>query len=68
MADIYIPQPDMGLNCQKPTTLLDPREAARGSQNTVYEYGVLRTPFGFAKLDLTTGLNSGRLSALQNST
>lgn len=57
-----VQSPDLGLNALVPPNALDLREAARGSQNIVYEYGLLRTPFGFAKLDLTaypTGLNTG---------
>lgn len=59
MADLFIPNMDLGLNALKPPSRLDMGEAAKGSQNTVYEYGILRTPFGFGKLDLSSGLNSG---------
>jgi hypothetical protein len=54
-----VQSPDLGLNALVPPNALDLREAAKGTQNIVYEYGLLRTPWGFAKLDLTTGLNSG---------
>ncbi|KPL25582.1 MAG: hypothetical protein AMJ75_00260 [Phycisphaerae bacterium SM1_79] len=50
----------MGLNALMSTQALDPRAAAKGTQNILYEYGILRTPQGFTKVDLTTtGLNSG---------
>jgi len=54
-----IQNPDLGLNALVPPNALDLREAAEGSQNLVYEYGILRKPYGFAKIDLTSGLNSG---------
>lgn len=54
-----VQSPDLGLNALVPPNALDLREAAKGSQNVVYEYGLLRTPFGFATLDLAAGLNSG---------
>lgn len=59
--------PSLGLDSSVDKTALDLRNAAKGSQNIIYEYGVIRTPFGYAKLDLTTGLNSGDivLSAFQ---
>lgn len=60
MPDILIQAPDKGLNCLLEKSMLDPRNAAWGTQNILYEYGILRTPEGFAKLDLAgTGLNSG---------
>jgi hypothetical protein len=51
--------PNLGFNGQVTDTAIDPRGTVEGTQNIVYEYGLLRTPYGFAKLDLTTGLNSG---------
>jgi len=54
-----ITSPDLGLNALVPPNALDLREAAKGSQNIIYDYGILRTPFGYATLDLATGLNSG---------
>jgi len=60
MANQLIHQPDMGLNSLVPDNMIDPREAASGSQDFIYERGLMRTPDGFAKVDLTTtGLNSG---------
>jgi hypothetical protein len=56
---VLVNNPDLGLNALLPPNALDLREAAKGSENIVYEYGILRTPYGFSKLDLTTGLNSG---------
>lgn len=50
--------PTKGLDGQVPVTALDARNAARGTQNIMYEYGVVRTPWGFATLDLAAGLNS----------
>jgi hypothetical protein len=51
--------PTLGLDGRVDKTALDLRNAAKGSQNIFYDNGVFRTPFGWAKLDLTTGLNSG---------
>ena len=59
MPDIQVISPDLGLNSLVPAIALTPQEAAEGSENFTYEYGILKTPQGFAKLDLTTGLNSG---------
>lgn len=57
---LLVQQPDLGLNGLSPVTGLDPRAAAEGSQSIFYENGLARTPYGYAKLDLsTTGLNSG---------
>jgi len=51
--------PEMGLNALVEQNLLDPRMAALRSQSVFYEYGLAHTPWGFAKFDLTTGLDSG---------
>lgn len=51
--------PELGLQSLLQPNLLDPRAAAERSQSVFYEYGLISTPFGFAKFDLTTGLNSG---------
>lgn len=59
MPDLLIETPVMGLDCNVPKTVLDLKHAAKGSENIFYEYGLLRTPDGISKLDLTTGLNSG---------
>lgn len=59
MPALLVEMPDMGLNSLVPTSEMDLRGAASGSQNLLYQYGVMRTPYGFAKLDLTSGLNSG---------
>ncbi len=59
MPDLIAGQPDLGLNALVSENALTLRHASRFSQNIFYEYGILRTPPGFAKLDLTTGLNSG---------
>lgn len=57
---LLVEMPDMGLNSLVPPSELDMRNAAEGSQNLIYQYGIMRTPYGFAKVDLTTtGLNSG---------
>lgn len=57
---VVLRQPDLGINKLIESQELDPREAAIGSENILYTRGVLKTPFGFSKLDLTTtGLNSG---------
>lgn len=62
MANILIQKPDLGLNDLVPTNMLDPREAASGSSNFLYEKGLIKTHGGFAKLGLTTtGLNSGQV-------
>ena len=55
---ILTQMPDLGLNALVPESNLDLREAVKSSQNIFYEYGVCKTPFGFSKLDLSTGLNS----------
>ncbi|KKK62958.1 hypothetical protein LCGC14_2999140, partial [marine sediment metagenome] len=55
---IIIRVPTKGLDGQVPVTALDARNAAPGTQNIMYEYGFIRTPRGFAKLDLSAGLNS----------
>jgi hypothetical protein len=59
MADIVIQSPDLGLNCLLPVNRLDPREAADGSYNLVYEKGLLRTAPGLTNWNTTTPLNSG---------
>jgi hypothetical protein len=51
--------PDMGLNGQVTDSAIDPRGTVKGTQNIVYEQGILRTPYGFDAVDMTTGLNSG---------
>ena len=57
---MLIKQPDLGLNCLLPDDGKDLRETVYGSQNIIYENGIVRTPYGFAKLDLTTTpLDSG---------
>ena len=57
---ILIQAPTMGLNSLLPSNMLDPRAAASGTKNIIYERGLLRAAHGFSKLDLTTtGLNSG---------
>jgi hypothetical protein len=57
--DFLIQGPDLGLNDLLPSNMLDPREAAEGSDNILYEYGILRTPYGFTKLDLSSPLGGG---------
>ena len=57
MADIQIISPDMGLNSLVPANALSPKEAAKGSENFAYDYGILKTPQGFAKLDLAAGVD-----------
>lgn len=52
--------PDLGLNSLVQQNLLDLRAAAKGSQNLFYQRGLMQTPWGFAKFDLTTGLDSGK--------
>ncbi len=60
MPDILTRTPTKGLSSQAPETAKDLYTAAKGSQNVFYEYGLIRTPYGFTKLGLTTtGLNSG---------
>jgi hypothetical protein len=51
--------PDKGINGMVPVSMLDPRGAAKGSQSIFYEYGLAKTVYGYAKLDLSSGLNSG---------
>ncbi|MBE3087702.1 MAG: hypothetical protein IMZ71_01090 [Chloroflexi bacterium] len=51
--------PALGLSSQVPSTALEFRNAAKYSENLVYELGRARFPFGMSKLDMTTGLNSG---------
>lgn len=58
MPDLIVQSPDMGLNSLVQTLGLDPREAAKGTQNILYEYGLARTPYGFSTLDLAAGLDS----------
>lgn len=59
MPDVLTRIPTLGLSSQVDKTALDLRNAAKGSQNIFYQDGIFRTPWGYAKLDLTTGLNSG---------
>ena len=59
MPSILVNAPDMGINQLLPQNMRDPREAGNFAQNFIYENGILKTPDGFAKLDMTTGLNSG---------
>jgi len=56
---MLVRMPNLGFNAQESETAIDPRGAIRGSQNIDYEYGLLRTPYGFAKLNMTSGLNTG---------
>jgi hypothetical protein len=52
--------PDAGLNYLVPENALNPRAAANGSYNVIYDRGLFRCANGFDKVDLTTtGLNSG---------
>jgi hypothetical protein len=51
--------PDRGINGMVPVSMLDPRGAAKGTQSILYEHGLAKTPYGYAKLDLSSGLNSG---------
>jgi hypothetical protein len=59
MADILIQAPDLGLNALAPVNQLDPRAAADGSYNIVYEKGLLRTAPGLANWNTATPLNAG---------
>jgi len=59
MPSVLVQKLDMGLDALVSNNMIDPRGAAQGTENILYEYGIMRTPGGFAKLDLTTGLNSG---------
>jgi len=59
MPSLLVEMPSKGLDSLVPPSEMDMRGAAPGSQNLLYQYGIMRTPYGFAKLDLTTGLNSG---------
>ena len=54
---MLVQMPDMGLNALVPNNMLDPRAAAKGSQSILYEYGLAKTPDGYAKLDLAIGEN-----------
>lgn len=56
---LLVQQPTLGLNGLIPDSQLEPREAAQFTQNIIYERGLAQTSLGFAKLDLTSGLNSG---------
>jgi hypothetical protein len=56
---MLVRMPNLGLNAQITDTALDPRAAVKGSQNVVYEYGSIRTPWGFDTVDMAAGLNSG---------
>ena len=47
---LLVQGPSMGLNSLLPENLIDPREASKYSQNMIYERGLARTPYGFAKL------------------
>ena len=58
MPSLLVQMPDKGINGMVPVSMLDPRAAAKGSQSIFYEYGLVKTPDGYAKLDLATGLNS----------
>lgn len=59
MPSLLVQGPELGIDTLKSIKQLDPRNAAKGSQNIFYQEGLLQTPYGFTKLDLTTGLNSG---------
>ncbi len=63
MPSLLVQGPELGLNGLVPSNMLDPREAAKGTHNIIYENGLLRTAWGFAKFDMATdfatGLNSG---------
>jgi len=56
---VVVRQPDQGINKLIEAQDLNPREAAIGSENILYTRGVLKTPYGFSTLDLSSGLNSG---------
>lgn len=57
MPPLLIQAPQEGINTTLPDTLISPREAGRRSQNVLYENGYITTPDGFARVDLTTGLD-----------
>ena len=62
MPPILVQKLDLGIDALLSNNMIDPRGAAQGTENILYEYGIMRTPSGFAKLDLTTtGLNSGEV-------
>jgi len=60
MPSILVQKLDLGLDAMVSNNMIDPRGASYGTQNILYEHGIMTTPYGFAKVDLTTtGLNSG---------
>ncbi len=50
---LLVQSPDLGLNSLLQENQLNPRNAAKGTQNIFYENGLAYTPYGFAKLDMT---------------
>lgn len=61
---ILIQAPELGLSSLLQETMLDPRSAGEGTKNITYQWGYLKTPYGFAKLDLTTSWNDKVLHIL----
>jgi len=60
MPSLLVQAPDMGINTLLPESMRDPRESGDDSQNILYRRGLLKTPYGFARLGMTAGaLNSG---------
>jgi hypothetical protein len=57
MPSLLIQAPQEGINTSLPDSLISPREAGRRSQNILYENGYITTPCGFARVDITTGLD-----------
>ena len=65
MADLLIQAPAMGENGLVPVNMLDPKEAAHGSQNVIYEDGAIKPAPGTIALDATTnGIYTSKLPVL----
>ena len=58
MPSLLVQAPDMGLNSLLPDNMIDPRETSDYTYNMLFERGLMRTPYGFTKMD-TSGLSSG---------
>ena len=61
MPDLRINAPTLGINSVLSDNMIDDRESADQTQNVDFDNGVVRPPYGFAKLSGDSALNSGEM-------
>lgn len=57
MVEFLVQAPASGLNTLLPDNMISPQEAAVGTKNIIYDRGLLKTPFGYSKLSLTSSID-----------